>query len=71
MNDEIKVIEKMEKAGFTEAQIDALYKYINFYVDSEDKWRDKKLKEEMENVKLELKYHKHLDGKVVIPYEVS
>jgi len=64
-----EAIERMEKAGFTEEQIDAIYHYIDFYLTAEDNWRDMKLDETLEILRREVKSHSHLDGKVVVPYD--
>ena len=69
LDKEGEAIEKMEKASFTEEQIDAMYHYIDFYLTAEDNWRDKKLEEAMETLRREIKSHNHLDGKVVVPYD--
>lgn len=70
LDKEGEVIERMEKVGFTEEQIDAIYHYIDFYLTAEDNWRDKKLDEAVETLRHEVKSHRHLDGKVVVPYDV-
>ena len=64
-----KAIKKMENVGFTEEQIDAIYHYVKFYIDSEDEWRESQLSDAKIELRQEIRKHAHLDGKVVIPYE--
>jgi len=63
-----KAIKRMEKAGFTEKQIDAIYHYIDFYVDGLNGYRESQLEDAKKELRQEIRRHAHLGDNVVQPY---
>ena len=65
LDEEIEAFGKLEDAGFSEVQIDAIYKYVEFKLKYQNEWRDAELSDAKIEMKQALRKHGHLNGKVV------
>ena len=67
LEDENEAFRKLEKAGFTEEQIDAIYHYVEFKLEYQNEYRDTVLEDAETKLRSELRIHDHVNGKVVRP----
>ena len=65
LDEEVEAFGKLEGAGFNEAQIDAIYSYVEFKLKYQNEWRDSELSDAKIEMREALKRHDHLNGKVV------
>jgi len=68
LKEEGKEFKLLEKAGFTEKQIDAIACFIDFKLKYQSEWRDNELNEAKKELRKDIRYHRHKDGKVFQPF---
>lgn len=68
LSQEVEAFKKLKEAGFSEEQIDAINEFIDFKLSWVHKYRDETREKELTKIRLELREHGHLNGKVVQRY---
>jgi len=68
LKEESEVFKKLEEAGFTEEQIDAIQNYVEFRTKWLSDYREEVLKDVETLLRSEIREHSHLEGKVVKPF---